>query len=298
MTSRPISVAFHIGAHKTATSHLQRSLKRAREALSAQGVQYYGPDHFRVPGQSIQALFGSGPETGIEDTKKRATAQMQALCKDGHRLVMSEENFIGPLNQRHGLAMKQRYTLASDRLAELSNAIGQDIDVFLAIRRPTAFINSAYCQMLLGGRVQPVEVFQKRNPLSSVDWIDLVARLRSAHGVGGVTVWQYEDYGALFAQIMSALIGPDTAQLVTPRPRYINRGLSTAAVAHVLAQEGDAGGTKAAIAARNMLPVEEGHSAFDGFAPEEHEIGDAAYARQIRSIAQMQGVTLLRPDAG
>jgi hypothetical protein len=222
---------------------------------------------------------------------------MQALCKDGHRLVMSEENFIGPLNQRHGLAMKHRYASAGDRLTELSNAVGQDIDVFLAIRRPTAFINSAYCQMLLGGRVQPVAVFQQRNPLSSVDWADMIARLRATEGIGTVTVWQYEDYGALFRSIMSAMVGPDAAPLVTPRPRYINRGLSAAAVAHVMAQENSAHDTKVAMAARQMLPIEDGHPAFDGFAEEEHAIGDAAYARQIRAIAQMKGVTLLLPDA-
>ncbi|WP_037293938.1 hypothetical protein [Roseobacter sp. CCS2] len=297
MTDRTLRIAFHIGAHKTATSHLQRSLMRARDALGAQGVQYYGPDHFRLPGNSIQALFAFQPGVEADKPIRPANTQLAMLQKDGHRIVLSEENFIGPLNQPHGRGMRHRYKAAGDRLTELSTAVGQDVDVFLAVRRPTAFINSAYCQMLLGGRVQPVAVFQRRNPLSSVDWVDLVTRLRAAPGVGTLTVWKYEDYGAVFPQIIAGLVGAEAADCVAPRPRRINRGLSTAAVAQVLADEGGATAPKVAQAARQMFPIEDGHDPFDGFAPEEHAIGDAAYARQLASIAAMQGVTLLcRPS--
>lgn len=295
MTTKSLSVAFHIGAHKTATSHLQRSLRRASDALAAEGVRYYGPDYLRLPGRTLPALFGF--RTGVEagGAKRPAAEQLALLRKDANRLVLSEENFIGPLSQPHGRWMKHRYKSAGDRLTQLSDAMGQKIDVFLAIRRPTAFINSAYCQMLLGGRVQPVEVFQKRNPLSSVNWVDLVTRLRAARGVGRLNVWQYEDYGAVFPQIAAGLVGADAAPCVVPRPHHINRGLSAAAVAHVLTQAVNETEERPARAARQMMPVEDGYAPFDGFAAEEHAIGDAVYARQLTAIAQMQGVTLLRP---
>lgn len=298
MTDRSLCIAFHIGAHKTATSHLQRSLKRASAELSASGVMYYGPDCFRLPGNSLQALFGIRGGSAADETELRVADQLDLLRKDGHRLVFSEENFIGPLNQPHGRSMKHRYKSAGDRLTQLAAAMDQKIDVFLAVRRPTAFINSAYCQMLLGGRIQPVAVFQRRNPLSSVDWAHLVARLRAAPGVGALTVWQYEDYGALFAKIMAGLVGEDAARSVIPRPRHINRGLSAAAVQHVLAQAEPAPDEKLARTARQMMPVEDGHAPFDGSAAEEHAIGDAVYARQLTAIAKMEGVSLLRPVSG
>ena len=296
MTTRPLSIAFHIGAHKTATSHLQRSLKRAREALAAEGVRYYGPDHFRLPGRTIPALFGFRPGVDAGGAKRPAAEQLALLRKDANRLVLSEENFIGPLNQPHGRFMKHRYKMAGARLTQLATAIDQKVDVFLAIRRPTAFINSAYCQMLLGGRVQAVEVFQRRNPLSSVDWVDLIAGLRTAPGVGAVTVWQYEDYGVIFPKIAAGLVGEDAAHCVAPRPRHINRGLSAAAVKHVLMHADSATDVRIARAARQMMPVDDGHAPFDGFAEEEHAIGDAIYALQLATIVQMEGVVLLRRD--
>ncbi|WP_245834416.1 hypothetical protein [Yoonia maricola] len=232
-------------------------------------------------------MFGLRLEEGAQP--------LAQLPQNGHRIVISEENFIGPLNQPHGRGMRHRYKSADDRLAELSRAIGRDVDVCLAIRRPTAFINSAYCQMLLGGRVQPIAVFQRRNPLASVDWVDLVSRLRAAQGVGALTVWRYEDYTAVFPQIIKHLVGEDAADCVAPRPRHINRGLSERAVDYVLTNAPEPSGAKMAQLARQKLPVEDGHAPFDGFAAEEHAIGDAAYARQLATISAMQGVTLLRP---
>ncbi len=266
-------------------------MKLARQALAETGVRYYGPVYFRQPGHSIQALFGFRPGAVDGGAQRSAAEQLALMRKDGHRLVLSEENFIGPLNQPHGRSMGHRYKSAGARVADLARATSQDIDVCLAIRRPTSFINSAYCQMLLGGRLQPVEMFQKRNPLSSVDWVDLVTQLRGASGVGKLTVWQYEDYHALFPQIMASLVGAEASALVSPRPKYINRGLSAAAVTHVMAQPDQ----MTAREARKMFAVEDGHPSFDGFAPEEHAISDATYARQIKAIALMEGVTLLRP---
>lgn len=296
MTAKPLSVAFHIGAHKTATTHLQRSLRSAAGQLAGLGVQYYGPDTLRLPGRSLQSLFGLKHQAADDLVNRSAAEQLARLRKDGHRLVFSEENFIGALNTPNGRKMKCRYKVADARITGLSAAMGQSIDIHLAVRRPTAFLNSAYCQLLLGGRVQPLKHYLKSHGIASVDWVDLVSRLRAARGVGAVTVWRYEDYGTLFPQIIAGLVGQDAAASVTPPRRRVNRGLSAAAVAQVLEQAGDVTGENSARAARKALPVEDGHPPFDGFSEKEHAISDAAYARQIAAIAQMDGVNLLRPD--
>lgn len=295
MTSKTPTVAFHIGAHKTATTHLQRSLRHAREALVEKGVRYYGPDSFRMPGRTIQSRFGFPFGSSTAPPKRSPQEELAFLLKDGHRLLLSEENFIGALNHPKGRAVAQRYRSAGSRLASLAQAIGQELEVFLAVRRPTGFINAAYCQMLLGGQFMPVAAFQQRNAISTVDWLDLVTRLRGTEGVGCLTVWRYEDYGPLFKQITAELAGADAADVVKPVDRVIHPSLSAPAVEEVLRRTADGALEKIGSAARKQFPVEDGHAPFDGFHEDEHTLGDAAYAAQIKAIGQMSGVTLLQP---
>ncbi|MGB1209735.1 MAG: hypothetical protein ACPG7W_11160, partial [Paracoccaceae bacterium] len=92
MTAQPCKITFHIGVHKTATSHLQRSLLRASDSLAAHGVRYYGPDHLRLPGRSLPTLFGF--RTDRAAPKRPPEEQVALLRKDGRKIVFSEENFI------------------------------------------------------------------------------------------------------------------------------------------------------------------------------------------------------------
>ena len=298
MTDQPATIAFHIGAHKTATSHLQRCLKKASEGLAEQGVRYYGPQYFRQRRHSIQGLFGLRPPSNPKIARRSPKDQLAIMRKDADRLVFSEENFIGPLNDPRGLLLADRYPLAGVRVQSLAQAIGQDIDIYVSIRRPSAYLNSAYCQMLFSGLVRPLAVYKSNNPLSSIDWSDLVGQLRAANGIGKVVVWCYEDYAQLFPVIVADLVGATLAPLVPWVPRNVHTGLSQAAVAQVLAQAEGQDAAGLGYEARGALPVESGYAAFDGYTATEHAVGDAAYATQIGIIAAMDGVTLLQPVAG
>lgn len=289
MSPPDFTVAFHIGAHKTATTHLQRSIERQADALYAAGTAYLGPDHLRQPGQSIADLFGLRPG-------RRGLSELIIALRDNvQHLALSEENFIGVINSPRRKPMTNRYPAAAVRVEAVAQALGQKVDVLLAVRRPTAFINSAYCQQLMGGRIVRMAQYRQINPVGSVDWADLVSRLRTMPGVGCVTVWCHEDYATHFDAICASLLRPDAAELVTPLKKRIHSGLSAAAVAevlhrHALHEKGDLG-----LAARNLLSVTNGFPPFDGFSAAEHAAGDAAYLDQIAAIAGMDGVTLLEP---
>ncbi|SFS22125.1 hypothetical protein [Yoonia litorea] len=296
MTRQPMTIAFHVGAHKTATTHLQKTIKRAIAPLADDGVRFYGPENFRMPGRTIPALFGFQSGKGPQTTDRDPRDQLTRLAKGASRLVLSEENFIGPLNSAKGLGLRKRYKAAGTRLSQLAAATGHEIEVFLAIRRPTGFLNSAYCQMLLAGDVRPLGVYLRRNPLSGVDWVDLVDRIRQAPGVGAVTVWKYEDYNAVFPRITAGLLGEGPARHVPTVARQINPGLSASAVAEILHREGAEDMRAVAKDARALLSVLDGYPPFDAFDAEEHAISDAIYRQQVAQIAQMPGVTLLQPE--
>ncbi len=296
MPSTDFTVAFHIGAHKTATSHLQRSLLKASDALADVGVRYYGPDYFRLPGRAIPRLFGLNTDKDPAKVKRSPQDQLRLMRKGASRLVLSEENYVGVLNSPRRLPVKSRYPDAAGRVGALAKVMGRDIDVFVCLRRPTAFINSAYCQMLMGGRVMPMARYKDINPTDGIDWLDLMRRLRHAPGIGELTVWRYEDYTPLFNDICAGLVGADHGHLVTPLPRRIHVGLSSPAVAEVLHRHAQGDGKEMGFAARKILPIEEGYPPFDGFTQDEHSASKQVYDDQIAAIAAMAGVTFLRPE--
>lgn len=293
MTDRPENIIFHVGAHKTATTHLQRCLQRVSGQLQGAGVAYRGPADLRLPGQSLPARFGLTPKEPAQPDPAAALAEISAGAA---RLVLSEENYIGPLLRplRGGRAL--RYGEAGARLAQLANAMGQEIAVCLAIRQPLRFLDAAYSQSLMAGKIMPHRHFAQRNPVTAVRWAEVVAAIGQAKGVSGVTLWRYEDYQPVFAQITQALLGPAAAH-VTWVDRHIHRSLSATAVAAVLHDDSAGAEGLTAQAARDLFPVSADHPAFTGFSPEAYAAADQTYAETCEKIAQMPGVTFLRPPA-
>ncbi len=295
MTVPDFSVAFHIGAHKTATSHLQRSLRDATDPLADAGVRYYGPADLRLPGRSIRRLF-SLHDQPARAPRRTPQDQLALMRKGGHRLLLSEENYIGVLNSPRRREIRMRYPYAARRITALANVLDAGgLDVFLSIRNPATFLTSAYCQQLLGGRIMTIDRYLRINPLESVNWFSLVKRLRRAKGVNRLTIWRYEDYQALFPQICAAMVGETASGLVQPLPRRIHVGLSAKAVAAVHRQTGDVPPDKRGNVARNLFPVGPDAPAFDGFDKDQHAIAEQAYQAQISAIAGLDGVTFLRP---
>ena len=283
-------IVLHLGAHKTATTHLQHSLIAHRVPLWEAGIRTYTPPHLRGDGQSLEVRFdlpinrkvtGAGPAP--EDVRAR-------LIGNAARVVVSEENFIGVLQTRKGRVRLPLYPRARQRLMMLIPVLAptQGVDLCFALRDPAAFLNSAYGQVLMGGHVVGTDAFKADNPLGAVDWVDIVTRLRATPGVNRLVLWRQEDYRELFPEIMRVLLGKAGAA-VSPVSKVIHPGLSQAAVSHVLTGAGQA--TKA----RALFPVGTDHPAFDAFTPEERDLSREYYAAQLAEIAALPGVDLMRP---
>lgn len=293
MPSPDYTVALHIGAHKTATSHLQESLLQAADALTEAGVQYYGPEHFRLPGRTLAALFG------LRKNRRNCRPpadQLTLLRKGATRLALSEENFIGVLTTPRKRRVQKRYPDAGLRIAKLARTMDcGGLDVLVGIRHPATYLNSAYGQVLMGGHRMPITQFLKMNPVSSVDWLNLVQRIRARPEVNTLTVWKYEDYADVFEQITAAFVGPDRADLVSPLPDRVHVGLSAAAVARLHATDMGPERKHQANLIRRAMPAGPEYPAYWGIPDRVHAKAEAAYNAQIAAICALDGVNFLRP---
>ncbi|MFT5867665.1 MAG: hypothetical protein ACI82I_003428 [Gammaproteobacteria bacterium] len=294
--SFPRSVVMHIGAHKTATTHLQRSLLAQQQALTSAGIQYYGPANLRRPGKGPGDIFGLDIYHEPSKPTRSRAEQADFMFKDGHRLILSDENFIGALHDKQGNIISPLYPKAAKRIAALAGAVGAGpMDVCIGLRNPASFLKSAYSQALIGGKPIAFSDYLSKNPLDQIYWPGLVGRVRSAAGVGRVTVWAYEDYKWRFHKICGALMGDLVNMRILPISDYVHRGLSEAAVARVLSKSGADDPRSMADEARSTYPVSDEYPAFDPFSPTEKAASEAEYAAQLAAIGKIDGVTILGP---
>lgn len=294
-TSFRRSAVLHIGAHKTATTHLQRSLLSQQQALIDAGIRYYGPANLRRTGKGLGDIFGLNVYTKPPEPTRNRADQADFMFKDGHRLILSDENFIGALHDKQGNIIAPLYPNTAERIAALASAVGAGpMDVCIGLRNPASFLKSAYSQALMGGLPITFSDYLSKNPLDQIYWPGLVARVRSAAGVGRVTVWAFEDYKWRFHDICSALMGDLVNMRIVPIPDHVHRGLSEAAVARVLSRSGADDPRDVAAKARDTYPVSDEYPAFDPFASSDKAASEAEYAAQLAAIDQIDGVTILR----
>ena len=288
----PKTVVLHLGAHKTASTHLQHAIIAAKPF---DDVAFFGPRLLRDKGQTIPERFGFplDPEDAV--VAPQSPAQMlRDMAGGAARLVISEESFAGKLQRGWGRIPTPLYFTAPARVATFAQIVaeagGPAIDLCLGVRNPTDYLGSAYSQILRGNRIVLPEKYRAKNAIADIDWADYVARLRAVKGVGKITVWAYENYTGVFGQICKALIG--RTDIPFPDARVQPR-LSTKAVDAILIGK-SFGGPDLIQRAAEALPIGPDNPAYDLYDPAEHAASRALYQDQCAAIATMPDVTFLQ----
>jgi len=290
----PQTIVLHLGAHKTASTHLQQSVAAAGPY---EDVAFVGPPILRGRGKSIPARFGFPLDPTVEPVSALSVRDvLRGLAQGKPRLVLSDENFAGKLQTGWGRIPSPLYFTAAKRVGELAGRIvtagGPPLQLCLAVRDPAGYLNSAFSQILHGKRVILPEKFREKNPLSKINWADYVATIAQLPHVAGLTVWRQEDYAPLFHDICKTLLGGERIPAMQERtqPRLSQRAVEGIMLAKSLA----AGNVVAEAAA--TFPVAPDNPPYQLYDPATLAASVADYTAQCDQIAAMAGVTLLRPS--
>ena len=297
MPPLPNSIALHIGAHKTASSHLQNVLYRNREMISDEGIRVYGPGYLRLKGRNLAAMFGL---SWSESPAPRRTAhkQLRFLAKGRKRLVFTEENFCGNLADSKGYTPLPIYPAGADRVAELVEKFAPiDTQLFLAVRNPATFMASTYSQALFGGVHIGPRAFRSRNDWRAVDWADYVRRLRDVKGLGEIYVWRQEDYDQTHRLILRRMLRWKVGGKVETVQGRVHQGLSVEAVRQTLAWASEKKEGTLARDARALFPVGPDHKPFSLYSAATLAEAVDRYTAQMAQIEALDGVTVLHPPA-
>lgn len=290
---KQLSISLHLGAHKTASTHLQQSLQRVPDALLNAQVRFFGPRVLRDPEQPLVKLVRSH---GADADPTDGSDVLYPLAEGVAHLVLSDENLLGQVMNEHQPG--KLYPRAKGRITRLLTGLrSAHTTVFLSIRDPGAWLASLYSQRIKGGQYTGFEEFCAGLVPTEVLWSGLIRRLAQIGGHRGIVVWRYEDYAQIGDQVLESLLGRVPPIGVKLLDRRINSSISEAAIDHLLTRFHDGGVMPDdwAKAAQAKFPLSKAYPAFDPWSDEEKKAIRHVYLDDIERIKNMPNVTFLEP---
>jgi len=218
------TIHFHVGAHKTATTYMQSSLRSNRERLAACNIDFVDlwarQPAERLYRRSLTLSIESGsPEsrdlsdlaTNLRDIVTDASPSRHSLA------VLSFENMLGSYDLTRGPAP---YPYAAAAAQHIVDAFpDSDIQLFFSIRSLDRFLESGYLQRVVTRReTRKFEQYVSEVDLEALSWIRVVRALESVVGAENLTLWEYESFFSAEAEIWRDLLNSDDPKslLVSP----------------------------------------------------------------------------------
>ena len=292
-----MALTIHLGAHKTASTHLQNSLGLMQRQLRAAGVFYADPGILRYPQLPLMPVLLR--DNNPRWYRRRVIHRLAEAREIYPEILLSEENLLGGMHRymtfgRDGAV----YPGAQQRVAEaIALAGGGPATLCLAMRDPASFNVSTFGFQVLSGNEMALEQFLRRRDPTDVNWAWLVKRLMTVPGVARIVVWRYEDYRALRPRILARMLPPALAAQVPDIPP-VNESLTQPGYDWFVAQALADSEIDLRILGRDALarfPRADGHAPLRLLSDEDYARSAASYAAQIGRLRRLPGVEFLRP---
>ncbi|MEM7524680.1 MAG: hypothetical protein AAF360_13155 [Pseudomonadota bacterium] len=293
LTGQAMNVHLHLGAHKTASTHMQATLRKNRDRLTAAGVSLISPDEVRAlagGGQEAAARMRPLPSLRAGAAAQRLRARLDERAGGGP-VVAADENSLGRCAEV--IARRALYPTAAARLAVWRPALAAEATVFLAIRSYADFFAGAHAQAARGGAAAALSPYALA-ALAALPrrWTDVVADIRSVAPRAHLVIWAYEDYPALDRSLMTRLTGLSGLDAVNRRPMATPRAPAMEAI---FARAATRPGQEISAQAFDELAAAAPKDAprYDPFSPTARKAMEAAYAEDLDRLRADPGVETL-----
>jgi hypothetical protein len=286
---KPSEIRLHIGAHKTATTHLQTALNANKRHILQSGCVYLSTQFVRKIGL-LKGVHSNHWETSNPSDKFHSLEQFFVI-PEGYpkRILISEEDVLGlSIDLLEGI-----YPRAKSRLAPWAALAGGDaMQIFLSVRDYATILPSAYSQALRDGfSLIPFEGYTQHWIRTRPSWVRMIHTIVEIFGASRLTVWTTEYYSERPGDVLYSLSGAELSEFPLPAPEGTRR-LSAGAVKEI--QQLDPSLSRAArrLAVQELLRHEDSTDVFDPLSQTDKALLSDWYRSDLECIARM-GVTFL-----
>ncbi|WP_281983292.1 hypothetical protein [Thalassorhabdomicrobium marinisediminis] len=224
-----MELVLHIGAHRTGSTMVERSITASIAAAPGCGVALWAPRRLRdIKGfQAITRLSDDKGQPVDHAAARTRDAVATRLADDvrqeqeagARRLILSEENFIGGMrnNFRTGIfypGVARRLTALADVLPMVPQQIA------LGIRNYGEVLTSAYHYLPQAGQAAPQEEKLRDGILADKrGWPNVVEDVAQVWPDARILVWTQEDLSRDLAKVCAAVADLDAAAITVPEGR-------------------------------------------------------------------------------
>ncbi len=294
------TIRLYLGAHKTATTHLQGILIANRDLLAERGVCLSAPQDIRKEWlplffKAVKALHKEGC---IPDTLAEPLVAQRPAHGDW---ILTEENIVGiPVDLLH---LPGLYPNAAKRLRTLVTLFPKArISLHFSLRSYDSFYRSMYSEIVRSRRFVPFDAFYDETAFAQRTWHDTVARFAEVLPQGDIILWRFEDFRALMPDLLRQITGQDDVDdmIAHYAPTTTRSSLSQRAI-DLITDLAPAVGPETALRLTEQINahygVDKGYAPFEPFAPSVAERLQAQYAADLAQIRQrFPGIRCLTPD--
>lgn len=203
-----IDIHLYLGAHKTATTHVQGVLLANRARLLEFGVSLSAPEDVRKEWLPLFFKYCNNPGKRKDAdfvTKLTSIAPQQGLW------ILTEENIVGVSNDftvKPGM-----YPMAAQRLRMLTELFhGANIKLFFSVRSYDSFYRSAYSEVVRNRGYIPFEVFYDQARFSGNSWFEMAKSIQEVLPQQNIVLWRFEDFRGLVPRLVSEMTGIEDVQ--------------------------------------------------------------------------------------
>ena len=199
-----INIKLYLGAHKTATTHLQGIFLANREKLLEKNIKLSAPRDVRK--SWLPSFFKF-----CNKNDKNALADIQSLAPGKGTWILTEENIAGTSNDFTKLP--GMYPKIEDRLSCIKKAFeGSDIELFFSIRSYDSFYRSAYSEVVRNRGYIPFSEFYDEERFKNNSWVEMVRMFANVLPQEKITLWCFEDFRDLVPDLVAGITGSDNAE--------------------------------------------------------------------------------------